>query len=261
VPAMALVEIVRGKKTSDTTVARAVAFAAAIGKSPIVVNDGAGFFVNRILFPYFNAFNLLLNDGVDFLRIDRVMEAFGWPLGPASLADVIGLDVLVHADNILQEAFPDRMLHHVPLVAEKLLNAGSLGKKSGSGFYDYSTDERGVNHKSPSVAAKAYFSESINTKDIPDQEIVDRLMIPLCLEATRCLADQTISSEEDADLASVMGLGFPRFRGGPFKYIEAIGTTAFIRSALSFRALGPIYQVPSFLSFQTDNNSGLNGGY
>ena len=186
VPAMALVEIIRGNKTSDNTVARAVAFASAIGKSPIVVNDGAGFFVNRILFPYFNAFNLLLNEGVGFLRIDRVMEAFGWPLGPASLADVIGLDVLVHADNILQEAFPDRMRHHVSVIAEKLLNAGSRGKKSGSGFYDYSTDARGVTQKTTSITAEPYSCESSVAKNISDQEIVDRLMIPMCLEAMRC---------------------------------------------------------------------------
>lgn len=243
VPAMALVEIVRGEKTSEQTIARAIAFAAAIGKSPIVVNDGAGFYVNRILFPYFNAFNRLLDAGVGFYRIDRVMERFGWPMGPAALADVIGLDILVHADTVLQKAFPDRMLHHAPVIAEVLLEAGVRGKKSGSGFYSYSVDVRDAHQKTSSVIAERYASGTMTSEEISDQEIVDRLMIPMCLEAARCLADNTISSAEDADLAAVLGLGFPRFRGGPLSYIKSVGTEAFLKSALSFKALGALYQM------------------
>lgn len=243
VPAMALVEVVRGEKTSDDTISRAVAFAAAIGKAPIVVNDGAGFYVNRILFPYFNAFNRLLDAGVGFYRIDRVMERFGWPMGPAALADVIGLDILVHADTVLQDAFPDRMLHHAPVIAEELLDAGARGKKSGSGFYNYSVDVRDVHQKTSSVVAENYASGTITAEEISDQEIVDRLMIPMCLEAARCLADNTIPSAEDADLAAVMGLGFPRFRGGPLSYIKSVGIEKFMRTALSLECLGPLYKM------------------
>lgn len=241
VPAMSLVEVVRGEKTSDETITRAVAFAVAIGKTPIVVNDGAGFYVNRILFPYFNAFNLLLNAGVGFLRIDAVMQRFGWPMGPAALADVIGLDILVHADGVLQQAFPDRMRHQVPVIAEKLLGEGFLGKKNGSGFYDYS----GLLHagrKKPSIRAEVYATGSIAEHEISDQEIVDRLMIPMCLEAARCLTDNTIHSAEDGNLAAVMGLGFPRFRGGPLSYIETVGVDAFMRSASLLENLGPLYE-------------------
>ncbi|RMN38875.1 short chain enoyl-CoA hydratase /3-hydroxyacyl-CoA dehydrogenase [Pseudomonas syringae] len=241
VPAMPLVEVVRGEKTSDETITRAVAFAAAIGKTPIVVNDGAGFYVNRILFPYFNAFNLLLNAGVGFLRIDAVMERFGWPMGPAALADVIGLDILVHADGVLQQAFPDRMRHQVPVIAEKLLGEGFLGKKNGSGFYDYS-GLLDASRKKTSIRAEVYATGSIAEHEISDQEIVDRLMIPMCLEAARCLADNTIHSAEDGNLAAVMGLGFPRFRGGPLSYIETVGVDAFVRSASLLENLGPLYE-------------------
>ncbi len=241
VPAMPLVEVVRGEKTSDETITRAVAFAVAIGKTPIVVNDGAGFYVNRILFPYFNAFNLLLNAGVGFLRIDAVMQRFGWPMGPAALADVIGLDILVHADGVLQQAFPDRMLHQVPVIAEKLLGEGFLGKKNGSGFYDYSV-LLDASQKKPSIRAEVYATGSIAEDEISDQEIVDRLMIPMCLEAARCLADNTIHSAEDGNLAAVMGLGFPRFRGGPLSYIETVGVDAFVRSASLLENLGPLYE-------------------
>lgn len=255
VPAMSLVEVVRGEKTSDETISRAVAFAAAIGKSPIVVNDGAGFYVNRILFPYFNAFNLLLNAGVGFYRIDRVMERFGWPMGPAALADVIGLDILVHADTVLQDAFPERMRHQAPVIAEKLLSAGLLGKKSGSGFYNYTVGFLDANQKLPSLKAEVYASGTIAEHEMADQEIIDRLMIPMCLEAARCLADNTILSAEDADLAAVMGLGFPRFRGGPLGYIKSVGTEVFIQTALSLRCLGPLYQVDSSLSVLRDQDS------
>ncbi len=111
VPMMPLVEVIRGRHTDEATLARTVAFAQALGKTPIVVGDCPGFLVNRVLFPYFNGFNRLLQDGVDFERIDRVMEAFGWPMGPAYLADVIGLDTMVHADRVLQAGYPGRMGH------------------------------------------------------------------------------------------------------------------------------------------------------
>ena len=140
---MPLVEVIRGSKTSDKTIARTVAYATAMGKTPIVVNDCPGFLVNRILFPYFNAFNRLLIDGVDFQRIDRVMEAFGWPMGPAYLADVVGIDTLVHADHVMQEGFPERMGHDTDVIAEALLAADCLGQKNGKGFYEYGVDENG----------------------------------------------------------------------------------------------------------------------
>ena len=98
---MPLVEVIRGAKTSDDTIARTVQYALQMGKTPIVVNDCAGFLVNRILFPYFFGFNKLIEDGVDFKRIDQVMEKFGWPMGPAYLLDVVGIDTCVHAAKIM----------------------------------------------------------------------------------------------------------------------------------------------------------------
>ena len=93
----------------DEAIATTVAYAFALGKTPIVVNDCAGFLVNRILFPYFGGLAALINDGVDFKRIDKVMEKFGWPMGPAYLGDVVGLDTAVHAGKVMADAYPDRM--------------------------------------------------------------------------------------------------------------------------------------------------------
>ena len=156
---MPLVEVIRGSKTSDNTVARTVAYATAMGKTPIVVNDCPGFLVNRILFPYFNAFNRLLIDGVDFQRIDRVMETFGWPMGPAYLADVVGIDTLVHADHVMQEGFPERMGHDAEVIAEALLAADCLGQKNGKGFYEYGVDENGRRFKEPAGQARELIAE------------------------------------------------------------------------------------------------------
>lgn len=106
---MPLVEVIKGEQTSDEAVATAVAYAQKMGKSPIVVNDCAGFLVNRVLFPYFGAFDLLLKDGADFVQIDKVMEQFGMPMGPAYLLDVVGMDTAVHASSVMADAYPDRM--------------------------------------------------------------------------------------------------------------------------------------------------------
>ncbi|MBN0473532.1 fatty acid oxidation complex subunit alpha FadB, partial [Pseudomonas aeruginosa] len=107
---MPLVEVIRGEKTSDNTIAKVVAWASKMGKTPIVVNDCPGFFVNRVLFPYFAGFSQLLRDGADFRKVDKVMEKqFGWPMGPAYLLDVVGIDTEHHAQAVMAAGFPQRM--------------------------------------------------------------------------------------------------------------------------------------------------------
>jgi 3-hydroxyacyl-CoA dehydrogenase len=106
---MPLVEVIRGEKSSETAIATTVAYAKKMGKNPIVVNDCPGFLVNRVLFPYFGGFAKLVSAGVDFVRIDKIMEKFGWPMGPAYLMDVVGIDTAHHARDVMAEGFPDRM--------------------------------------------------------------------------------------------------------------------------------------------------------
>lgn len=241
---MPLVEVIRGSQTSDETIARTVAYAAAMGKTPIVVNDCPGFLVNRILFPYFNAFNRLLVDGVDFERIDRVMEGFGWPMGPAYLADVVGIDTLVHADHVMQEGFPGRMGHDADVVAEALLDAQHLGQKNGKGFYEYGKDENGRRFKKASAVAQELIDARIKEKvELSDQDIIDRMMIPMCLEAALCLEDGIVETPAEADMGLILGLGFPRFRGGALRYIDTLGLEEFARRAEAHQANGPLYQL------------------
>ena len=241
---MPLVEVIRGSQTSDETIARTVAYAAAMGKTPIVVNDCPGFLVNRILFPYFNAFNRLLIDGVDFERIDRVMEDFGWPMGPAYLADVVGIDTMVHADQVMQEGFPERMGHDSDVVVEGLLEANHLGQKNGKGFYEYGVSENGSRFKKATVIAQQLTSGRVKgAVELSNQEIIDRMMIPMCLEAVRCLEDGIVETTAEVDMGLILGLGFPRFRGGALRYIDTQGLDEFARRAEAHQANGPLYQL------------------
>ena len=156
VPRMPLVEVIRGEKSSPEAIATAVAYAQAMGKTPIVVNDCAGFLVNRVLFPYFAGFQRLVADGVDYERIDKVMEKWGWPMGPALLLDVVGIDTGVHADKVLADAFPDRMGHEGQSAIEAMFEAGRLGQKNGKGFYAWKPEKKGPPSKQSDPEAKAH---------------------------------------------------------------------------------------------------------
>lgn len=254
VPLMPLVEVIRGSQSSEKTLATTLAYAVAMGKTPIVVKDCPGFLVNRVLFPYFNGFNRLLKDGVDFERIDRVMEAFGWPMGPAYLADVVGIDTMVHADQVLQVGFPNRMGHDGEPIMEALLAAGALGQKNGKGFYEYGVDAQGKRTKTPSAAAHALIAERVQAKpEVSDEDIIDRLMIPMCLESVRCLEEGIVDSAEEVDMGLILGLGFPRFRGGALRYIDHLGLAVFAQKAVKHSAHGGLYQLTSGFNTRLQN--------
>ena len=256
VQAMPLVEIIRGSKTSDDTIARAVAYALSLRKTPIVVNDCPGFLVNRVLFPYFHGFNLLLQDGVSMERIDKVMENFGWPMGPAYLADVIGMDTMVHADDGLQAGFPERMTHANGYVLKTLLDANLLGQKNGEGFYQYTTDENGRRVKLPSAIAQALIDQAVQRHvEVSDEDIIYRMMIPMCTESVRCLDENIVNSAAELDMALLMGLGFPKFRGGAIRYLDAIGTAKFAEIAAQYADLGGLYQLTEELAARAAKGS------
>jgi len=264
VPVMPLVEVIRGEKTSDETIATTVAHALAMGKKPIVVNDCPGFFVNRVLFPYLNAFEKLVNDGADYLHIDKVMERFGWPMGPAYLLDVVGLDVACHASAVLADGFPDRMKLDFATATEALFKAGRLGQKSGSGYYRYEPDKRGKPKKLPDNEAIALVAETSDAlrkaEDFGDEEILERIMVAHCLEVVRCLEDNIVDSPEAADMSLIWGIGFPPFRGGALRYIDSIGSKAFVAIVDKYSGLGAAYEVPKLLSDMAVQDLGFFGG-
>ncbi|MBS9866094.1 fatty acid oxidation complex subunit alpha FadB [Vibrio alginolyticus] len=246
---MPLVEIIRGEHTSDETINRVVAYAAKMGKSPIVVNDCPGFFVNRVLFPYFGGFSMLLRDGADFTKIDKVMERkFGWPMGPAYLLDVVGIDTAHHAQAVMAEGFPERMGKQGRDAIDALFEADKYGQKNGNGFYSYTIDKKGKPKKT--------FSESIlpvladvcaDKQDFDDQTIIQRMMIPMINEVVLCLQEGIIATPQEADMALVYGLGFPPFRGGVFRYLDSVGIAEYVEMAKQHAELGAMYQVPQML--------------
>ncbi len=245
VPRMPLVEIVRGRLTSDRTVATAVGYALALGKTPIVVHDCPGFLVNRILFPYFSGFSMLVNQGVAFQRIDTVMEAFGWPMGPAYLLDVVGIDTAHHADQIMAQGFPDRMASAVPTAIGAMFEAQRFGQKSGRGFYQYVPDAKGVPRKQVDPAAAGILVPLVQQDHgaaITDQDIVDRMLLPMIIEGSRCLEDGIVAGPVEVDLGLRYGLGFPPFRGGALAHADRVGLVALCATAARFRSLGRLYE-------------------
>lgn len=242
---MPLVEVIRGKDTSNETIANVVAYATKIGKSAIVVNDCPGFYVNRVLFPYLAAFSQLLLAGKSFTEIDSVMEkTFGWPMGPAFLLDVVGIDTAFHCTGVMQKGFPERMqkIHNDPVAL--LFDAGFYGKKSSKGFYLHAKDKSGKPTKKLNDEAKQLVNKQCRgISELSDDDIVHRLMIPMVIEVVRCLEENIIETAYEADIGLVYGLGFPPFRGGPIRYLENMGLDCFIQLADSFSALGALYQV------------------
>ncbi|MET3069042.1 fatty acid oxidation complex subunit alpha FadB [Atlantibacter hermannii] len=246
---MPLVEVIRGEKTSDDTIAKVVAWASKMGKTPIVVNDCPGFFVNRVLFPYFAGFSQLLRDGADFRQIDKVMEKqFGWPMGPAYLLDVVGIDTAHHAQAVMAAGFPQRMAKDYRDAIDALFEAGRYGQKNGLGFWRYKEDSKGKPRKEQDETVESLLADVSQTKrEFSDEEIIARMMIPMVNEVVRCLEEGVIASPAEADMALVYGLGFPPFHGGAFRWLDTLGSAKYLDMAQQYEHLGPLYAVPDGL--------------
>jgi len=240
---MPLVEVIRGEKSSETAIASTVAYAKKMGKTPVVVNDCPGFLVNRILFPYFGGFAGLIAHGADFVHVDKVMEKFGWPMGPAYLLDVVGMDTAHHGRDVMAAGYPDRMADARRSVIDEMYDAKRFGQKSGKGFYSYQEDKSGKPKKAVDPSVNALIEPIVvERRELSDDDIINRMMIPLCLETVRCLEDGIVESAADADMGLVYGIGFPPFRGGALRYIDSIGVAEFVALADQYAELGPLYQ-------------------
>lgn len=228
---MPLLEVIATEQTSPEVIATAVAVGKRQGKTVIVVKDGAGFYVNRILAPYLNEAAHLLKEGVPIDRIDQALLRFGFPVGPFGLLDEVGIDVGSRVGPILHEAFGERM---EPVdSADKLLADGRYGKKSGRGFYKY---DRG--RKEGKVVDESVYSllDVVADQEIPAEEIIDRTMLMMVNEAARCVAEGVIRSPRDGDVGAIFGIGFPPFRGGPFRYADHRGIQQLVTHLEELRA-------------------------
>jgi len=249
---MPLVEVIRGEKSSDETIAATVAYASAMGKSAVVVKDCPGFYVNRVLFPYFRGFSLLMNEGADFRQIDKVMTKFGWPMGPAYLLDVVGIDTAYHCADVLADGFPERMSKIDGDVVGKMFDSENYGQKTGKGFYAYSLDKKGRPKKD--FVEEVFGLIGTPSKEYETQEIIERMMLPLIFEVIRCLDEGIVATPQEADMALLFGIGFPPFRGGALKYAEEIGLENIIAMAEKYQSLGVSYEVPASLKQMVADN-------
>jgi len=214
---MPLLEVIRGRSTGAEAVATVVALGKRIGKTVIVVNDGPGFYTSRILAPYVNEAAFMFNDGAAVEDIDRALVDFGFPVGPMQLLDEVGIDVGSKVAHIMHEAFGARLAP--PAGFEKLVESGRLGRKSKKGFYLYGeSKEKEVDRTVYELTAQGQRRNSPTTG-----EIAERCVLQMVNEAAHCLGEGILRSARDGDVGAVFGLGWPPFRGGPFRYADSLG--------------------------------------
>lgn len=241
---MKLVEVIRGAATSDETIATAVAHVKRIGKLPVVVNDGPGFLVNRLLLPYMNEALELLIEGASMEQIDKAAKKFGMPMGPINLYDVVGLDTALHAGRTMVEAFPDRF--SASPIVPTLVDAGRLGVKSGVGFFSYRNKKKRPQEDPDLLPLLKPFLTGSNT--FSTEKIQHRLFLPMLAEATRVLEEGIVRDPRDIDLALIYGIGFPPFRGGLMFWADSLGAAAIIEQLHALESLGPRAQPSTTLT-------------
>jgi 3-hydroxyacyl-CoA dehydrogenase / enoyl-CoA hydratase / 3-hydroxybutyryl-CoA epimerase len=216
---MPLVEVVRGGATGEEALATAFAAARALGKTPVIVKDGPGFLVNRLLAPYLNEAGWLLEDGAAIDAVDRALLDFGMPMGPFRLLDEVGLDVSRHVAEILHDGFGERMRPAPALAA--LPDTGRLGKKGGKGFYRHGGKKEEVDE---AIYRELGGAAARPRREVPAAEIQERCVLIMVNEAALALADDIVAGPGDVDLAMITGTGFPPFRGGLLRHADQLGT-------------------------------------
>jgi 3-hydroxyacyl-CoA dehydrogenase/enoyl-CoA hydratase/3-hydroxybutyryl-CoA epimerase len=254
---MPLLEVVVTEQTAPGVTAACVAFGKRQGKTVIVVRDGAGFYTSRILAPYLNEAARLLLEGVPIEGVDGALVDFGFPVGPLSLLDDVGIDVGYKVSGVLEHAFGRRL--QPPAGLQKLLDEGSLGKKSGRGFYVYGGRSR---HANDGIYALLGVQPTDKAQArIPAILIAERCVLQMVNEAARCLESGVLRCPRDGDIGAVFGLGFPPFLGGPFRYADALGASSLVSRLEHFaRIHGERYQPADILRGLAERGERFYGG-
>ena len=239
---MPLLEVIVTEQTSDATAAMAVDVGIRQGKTVIVVKDGPGFYTTRILAPFMDEAALLCQEGMAFDALDRIMQRAGYPVGPITLMDEVGLDVALHVAEDLKAALGERVSSQDPAALHELLANKCLGRKSGKGFYLYEQPtffkkwilrKKGKSANPLAVQALQKQRRSEAPKD-PD-EVSGRMTMRMINEAAFCLQEGILSRPLDGDIGAVFGLGFPPIHGGPFRYLDTLGISKAVEQLLRFR--------------------------
>ena len=206
---MPLLEIIKGEHTNNETLSKAISLGKKQGKTIIIVKDVPGFFVNRCLTPYMSEALHLLSEGYIPSEIDKIMTDKGFPVGPFTLMDEVGLDICNKVNEMLKPDLNGRITDPKHNITEELIKNNFLGKKSGRGFYNYSKKS-----KIDNLQMLESFPIESDTKEI----IYKRLINKFIEETEHCLKDGVIESELDGDIGAIFGTGFPPYTGGPFSY-------------------------------------------
>jgi 3-hydroxyacyl-CoA dehydrogenase/enoyl-CoA hydratase/3-hydroxybutyryl-CoA epimerase len=239
---MPLVEIIRTNDTDDRTLIRASALAAKLGKFPVIVEDVPGFLVNRILTPFLLEAGVLLKEGVPLTSIEKVVTDFGFPMGPFRLIDEVGLDIALKVESVLSSAYGERMKGSD--IASQLVTKGFLGRKNKKGFYTHEGKD-----SSPNLTELQSLGVKVSGQSpISSEEILDRLLLSMIAEAIRCYDEEVAGAKSpDAlgqiDLASVMGFGFPAFRGGIMHFTKTVGFKNVLNKIDSLKSKGPRFNL------------------
>ncbi|WNC69571.1 fatty acid oxidation complex subunit alpha FadJ [Thalassotalea nanhaiensis] len=227
---MPLAEIIAHEKTSDETISTTVAFAKRQGKTPIVVKDKAGFYVNRILAPYVNEAANILLAGEPIEKIDRALVKFGFPVGPIKLLDEVGIDIGAKISPILVDELGERF--KAPDAFNKLIDDNRKGRKTNKGFYNYS----GKKANGKEVDETVYSLLNIQpASKLSAQEINERCVLLMVNEAVRCLDEGIIRNARDGDIGTIFGIGFPPFIGGPFRYLDSLGASTVVEKLSAYQ--------------------------
>jgi len=215
---MPMLEIITTPQTAPEVIAASVEFGKAQGKTVIVVRDGPGFYTTRILAPYLNEATRILSEGIDPRAVDKALTQYGYPIGPITLLDEVGIDVGIKVAPLLQAAFGERMAS--PEGSDALIKAGFLGRKAGKGFYLYEGTKKGAKPVNPELAKLLGVQGG---KTLPALEIAERCTYAFVNEAAFCLQDGILFEPMHGDIGAIFGLGFPPFRGGPFRFLDGVG--------------------------------------
>lgn len=241
---MPLVEVIVHAKTSDEVVAKTVKWVRAIGKTPVVVKDGPGFLVNRLLMPWLNEAAYLLLEGHSIERLDRLAKSFGMPMGPCELLDEIGLDVAAKVAHILEKDFGARA--KAAVASDRMVEAKRLGRKGGLGFYTW--DRPGgkrLQPDQPGVSSILFTSSPPQSPKLSDEALVQRMFYPMINEAARAMEEGIVGTPQDCDLAMIFGTGFPPFRGGLLRYADSVGLKNVVAELERLRSIGGERLAPS----------------
>jgi 3-hydroxyacyl-CoA dehydrogenase/enoyl-CoA hydratase/3-hydroxybutyryl-CoA epimerase len=246
---MPLVEIVITPATAGWVTATALSFGRWLGKTPIVVRDGPGFFTTRILSPYLNEAALLLEEGAGIEAVDAAMLNWGFPIGPLALMDEIGIDISAKVARIMSAAFENRM--SMARSIDWIGADGRKGRKSGHGYYRYSGK-----HKQVDTSVYRLIPDGWKKRTFSAEEIQRRLSMSMINEAVLCLQDGILFRPLDGDVGAVLGLGFPPFRGGPFRFLDSLGASEAVHQLLGLAAKhGERFQ-PAELLLEMARNQG-----